>query len=1186
MLQGWMVVLTTLFYIGLLFAIASYGDHRARSRPPEQRHPNLYALSLAVYCTSWTFFGSVGLAKSSGLDFLTIYIGPIIVFTLGFPLLWRIIRLAKNERITSIADFLGARYGKNQQVAAVATIIAVMGTMPYIALQLKAVATSVAILMEHLNIAFPNGKLPVLADIAFFVAIAMAIFAILFGTRHADATEHQGGLILAIATESVIKLFAFLIVGLYVTYWIFDGPVDLFAQAAEAGLSALGPAAGPDAINWIVLITLSSGAAILLPRQFHVAVVENTSERALRRATWLFPLYLVIINLFVLPIALAGQIALGPDVDADSYVLRLPMAAGSEFVTLVAFLGGLSAATAMVIVSSVALAIMISNDLVMPLILRRHADDAVNVRDMGSLLLNVRRVAILVVFTLAYAFYRTAVNNAALAQIGLIAFAAMAQFLPALLGGLIWKRANARGTIAGLVVGFSFWAYTLLLPMFAQSGLIPSGFLAHGPFGITFLKPQALFGTDLPSLLHGVFWSLLFNIVAYTAGSVSRMPELIERLQANVFVPDELRPTPALRLWRTMLTVGDLEDMVARYLGGERTQRSFRAHAQQRDISYDRHMEVDPHFLRFAEQLLASAIGSASSRLLMSLLLKRREPTPKGTMKLLDDASEALQYNRDLLQTALNHVRQGIAVFDTDLRLTLWNKPFRELLKIPAEFGQVGTPLPSILHHVAARGDLGEGSAEQLVNERMDLIVVQQAPYQESMSSSGQTLEIRANSMPDGGIVITFTDVSERVRAERALETANESLERRVKDRTRELMHLNDALRSAKQAAEEANVSKTRFLAAAGHDIMQPMNAARLYTTALVNRLNGMVTRSDDEALSEGAVMAGNIDSSLEAVEDILAALLDIARLDSGAMKAQLSAFPIDELLDRMRIDFDPQAKEKGLELRIVSCGLHVRSDKRLLRRLLQNLISNAIKYTTEGRVLVGCRRLEGAIEVQVHDTGVGIPEERREEIFLEFQRLDEGARIASGLGLGLSIVDRIARVLDHPIRLMSEPGEGSAFAVRLPAFRLLHSARRAETPPSMANQPLSHLTILCIDNEPVILDGMRAMLEGWGCKVLTASNVDEAEELLANAEKQPDGILIDYHLDNMLGTEVCERLRAQYGTDIFASLITADRTTEVRDEAKSKDMAVLNKPVKPAQLRALLNTWNMTVIRRRGQRG
>ncbi len=1174
MLQGWMVVVTTLIYIGLLFVIASYGDHRARVQAPNKRNPNLYALSLAVYCTSWTFFGSVGLAKSSGLDFLTVYVGPIIVFTLGYPLVRRIIRLSKAERITSIADFIGARYGKSQAVAAVATLIAVVGTMPYIALQLKAVATSVATMMAHMHIKFVDGQLPVLADIAFFVAIAMAVFAILFGTRHADATEHQGGLILAIATESIIKLIAFIVVGLFVTFSIFDGPRDLLAQAAEANLSILGPNGGPDAINWMVLILLSAGAALLLPRQFHVAVVENTSEQSLKRATWMFPLYLIGINLFVIPIALAGNIRFGDVIDPDSYVLTLPMAAGADLVTLIAFIGGLSAATAMVIVSSVALAIMISNDIVIPLILRRHADNAIDAPDMGRLLLNVRRLSILLVFTLAYAFYRTAVNNTALAQIGLLAFAAMAQFMPALLGGLIWKRATARGAIAGLSVGFFVWSYTLLLPMFAQSGLLPAGFLADGPFHLDFLSPQSLFGTDMPPLVHGVFWSLLFNVIAYSAGSVSRSPRPIERLQANVFVPDELRSPPALRLWRSTIRVGDLEDMVARYLGAERTERSFRAHAQQRDMVYERDMEVDPHFLRFAEQLLASAIGSASSRLLMSLLLKRRETAPKGTMKLLDDASEALQYNRDLLQTALNHVRQGIAVFDNDLRLTLWNRPFRDLLNIPPEFGQVGTPLLSILHYIAEQGELGDGPRDQLVNQRIDLLAVQLATYQESMKLSGLTLDIRSNAMPEGGIVITFTDVSERVRAEKALERANETLERRVKDRTRELMHVNDALRTAKQEAEEANISKTRFLAAAGHDIMQPLNAARLYTTALVNRLDPDLKKPDE------AQMARHIDSSMEAVEDILGALLDIARLDSGAMKAQLSAFPIDELLDRFRIDFKHQAEEKGLDLRILSCGLHVRSDKHLLRRLLQNLISNAIKYTPEGRVVVGCRRKEGAIEVRVYDTGLGIPEAKQSEIFQEFQRLDEGARVAAGLGLGLSIVDRISRVLEHPIELRSEPNKGSAFFVTIPAFRLLHSARRLEAPKALGNQPLSGLSLLCVDNEPVILEGMRAMLEGWGCHVITAGNLPDAEKLVAQAEHKPDGLLVDYHLDEMLGTELCVKLRWKLGKDLPASLITADRTADVRDEARSKDMQVLNKPVKPAQLRALLNQWHSSVKR------
>ncbi|HEY4746912.1 MAG TPA: PAS-domain containing protein, partial [Steroidobacteraceae bacterium] len=686
MLQGWIVIAIALAYIGLLFVVASYGD-RARLLGREGRSRLLiYPLSLAIYCTSWTFFGSVGLASRTGYDFLAIYVGPVLMIALASPLLVRVVRLAKSQNITSIADFIAARYGKHQGVAALVALIAIVGTVPYIALQLKAVSSSLATMLGPLATG-PGIIQPVFGDIALLVALAMASFAMLFGTRHIDATEHQHGLILAIAAESLIKLVAFLAVGIFVSFVMFDGPAALFAKAIEHPQAGDILARAPNFGTFAVMTLLSLFAILLLPRQFHVAVVENNNEDEIRRAAWLFPLYLVLINLFVVPIAIAGLLTFTPDkVDSDMYVLALPLVAGSDVLAIVAFVGGLSAGTAMVIVESVALAIMVSNDIVMPMVLKRREAYVTGPADIGTLLLAVRRLAIFAILLLAYLYYRLA-GDAQLASIGLLSFAAVAQLAPAFLGGLIWRRATARGAIAGMSAGILAWAYTLLLPSFADAGLVDPGILAHGPFGLAMLRPQSMLGLDLPPLVHGVLWSLSLNIVAYTGFSLARAPAAIERLQADLFVPPDLAPmAPSFLLRRSSVTVAELTTTVARYLGEERTHAALDSFAATRRISLAPEAPADFQLLRHAEHLIASAIGAASSRLVLSLLLRQRTVSTKAALKLLDDANAAIHYNREILQTALGHVRQGIAVFNKDLHLACWNRQFGEILDLPPQF--------------------------------------------------------------------------------------------------------------------------------------------------------------------------------------------------------------------------------------------------------------------------------------------------------------------------------------------------------------------------------------------------------------------------------------------------------------------------------------------------------------------
>jgi len=1163
MLDGWIIVAAAILYLGILFAVAYYGDHLAAKRPSRRDRPTIYALSLAVYCTSWTFFGSIGLSARTGLDFLPVYVGPILVLALGAPLISRIIRIAKSQNITSVADFLAARYGKSASLAAVVTVLIVMGTLPYLSLQLEAVSVSVKTMLGPANPLNADSAPPDHIDIAFIIAVLMAVFAILFGTRHIDATEHQEGLMLAIAMESVVKLFAFIIVGAYITFAMMGGLGPLLDRAAADPQVSELFSRGFNGGTWMTITLLSATCIILLPRQFHVMVVENNTPKEVNRAVWLFPLYLVLINLFVVPVAIAGLLTFGPgNTNADMYLLSLPLSEGAHTISMIAFVGGLSAATAMVIVASVALSIMICNDLIVPLILQRRKVTVFDRKDMGRVLLHIRRGAIFVILLLTYVFYRMIGGSSGLADIGLLSFAAITQLGPAFLGGLMWRGATARGALAGIFAGFVAWSYTLLLPFLAKAGVIGPELIENGPFGISLLRPQMLFNMSFEPLTHGVFWSLIFNIVAYISVSLLRPPEPIERLQATRFI-DERPSAPAhgLRPWRETVNVADLHATVARYLGDARTTRCFEDYARRRGAPLSADTVADIHWVRYSEKLLASAIGAASSRLVFSLALRRHDVGNTSALELLDDASEAIQYNRDLLQQALDQVRQGIAAFDKDMRLICWNRQFREVLGLPPEVGQVGVPLDQIVRVMAQSGDLGPGETESIVADRLKRFVVTMETFQERLHHDQRVIEVRTNAMPQGGIVTSMTDITDRVAAAEALERSKAELEHRVKERTAELTKLNAALSEAKARADEANLDKTRFLAAASHDILQPLNAARLYATSLVER----------DMQGDTGRLAGNIDAALTAVEDILNTLLDISRLDTGALRPEFGAVSVNDLLKQLNLEFAPMAEARGLRLAVMPSSLWVTSDARLLRRILQNLLSNAIKYTDQGRVLVGCRRDGDTVRLEVHDTGPGIPSAQQSLVFKEFQRLDQHAATVQGLGLGLSIVERMARVLSHPIRLKSQPGHGSVFSVTVPLADAEAVRARPAAEPSRQTGGMQGVCVLCIDNETAILEGMEVLLKSWGCDVVTALDANEAAAVLHARGVTPHIVIADYHLNDGSGCEAIASLSRDLNREIAGVIVTADRSPEVQDEVRAAGYRLLRKPVKPAALRTAI---------------
>ncbi|MGH8623132.1 MAG: sodium:solute symporter family protein, partial [Burkholderiales bacterium] len=513
MLTAPVILIASFAYLGLLFAIAYYGDKRADAGRSIIANPYIFALSLAVYCTTWTFYGSVGRAATSGIGFLPIYLGPTLMAALWWYVMLKIIRISKQNRITSIADFIASRYGKSQMLGGLVTIIAVVGIIPYIALQLKAISNTFSIILHVGDTSIPDKQsAPLfLGDNTFYIAMLLAAFTILFGTRHLDATERHEGLVAAIAFESLVKLLAFIAVGLFVTFWLYDGFGDIFSRAAqvpELGALLTFGGAGGSYTTWASLMFLSMAAIMFLPRQWQVTVVENVDERHLTKAIWLFPLYLLAINVFVLPIALGGLMHFpSGTVDADTFVLTLPIAENAPWLALFAFIGGLSAATGMVIVETIALSTMVCNDLVMPVLLRMKGLRLTARRDLSGLLLGIRRGAIVLILVLGYLYFYLAGEAYALVSIGLISFSAVAQFAPAIIGGIFWKGGTRTGAVCGLAAGFLVWLYTLLLPSFAKSGWLPIGFLSQGMFGIDLLKPQQLFGlSGIDDITHCLFW--------------------------------------------------------------------------------------------------------------------------------------------------------------------------------------------------------------------------------------------------------------------------------------------------------------------------------------------------------------------------------------------------------------------------------------------------------------------------------------------------------------------------------------------------------------------------------------------------------------------------------------------------------------------------------------------------------
>jgi len=705
MLHGPVIIFAAFAYLGLLFAIAYYADQRADAGRPIIASPYIYSLSLAVYATAWTFYGSVGRAASDGVGFLPIYIGPTLMIALWWIVMRKILRISKMNRITSLADFIASRYGKSALLGGLVTVIAVIGILPYISLQLKAVSNSFTILVQYPEIVMPTsvGAAPAREDTALWVAMILAAFTIAFGTRHLDAAEHHQGMVAAIAFESLVKLLAFLAVGIFVTFGIYNGFGDLFARAAavpklRAMMTPLEGIAGGYS-SWAWLTILSMMAIMFLPRQFQVTVIENVEEKHLNKAIWLFPAYMLAINIFVLPIAFGGLLRF-PDgtVDADTFVLTLPMAEKNELLALLVFIGGLSAATGMVIVETIALSTMVCNDLVMPVLLRLRSLRLNERHDVTGLLLGIRRGAIVLILFLGYLYFMLAGEAYALVSIGLISFAAVAQFAPAILGGIFWKGGTRLGALCGLTAGFVVWLYTLLLPALARSGWLPIGLLEQGPFGIELLRPLQLFGlSSLDQITHAMIWSMIANIGAYVGVSLSVAQNADEHRQASLFV-DVFKQSGeggGARFWRGTASVPELYNLLARFLGAGNAAAAFRDYAGERGLRWpDAKLEADAELVHYVEVQLAGAIGAASARVMVASVVTEEALTIDEVREILDEASQVVVYSHRLEQKSRELEAATAELREANERLT-------ELDRLKDDFvstvtHELRTPLTSI----------------------------------------------------------------------------------------------------------------------------------------------------------------------------------------------------------------------------------------------------------------------------------------------------------------------------------------------------------------------------------------------------------------------------------------------------------------------------------------------------------
>jgi Na+/proline symporter/signal transduction histidine kinase/CheY-like chemotaxis protein len=1157
------LLLIVTLYGALLFAIAWLTERYGHKINKSWWRPLVYTLSIGVYCSSWTFLGAVGQAANSGWHFLPIYLGPILLFVFGWSFLRRLITVSGRNKVTSIADFIGSRYGKYQPLAAAVTLVLVIGTLPYIALQLRAVDIVWSTTDWGNDSVLSND-----VSSSLVTAMIMAWFAIMFGTRVIDGPNKLRGLMTVIATESIIKLVAFIFVALFAWGLLSDANIPLSVGLPQFTVQQI------FSPGFLTEMLLAATAIVCLPRQFHVMAVEYQDESDLRYTRWLLPLYLALFALFVIPLAQAGSVFLSDmGVLSDSYVLMLPSWNGQPVILGFAFIGALSAATGMVVVATVALSIMISNELIVPLWLRFSSYQKERSSDLADSLRMIRRISIVTILVMAWWLERIMLNIENLAGIGLISFAACAQLLPAILAALYWPKAHGKGVMVGLIAGMFMWFYCLLLPL-----LLPaeSALMNQGLFQLAWLKPYDLFYSGHWDILsHGVFWSLSVNVLVFV--SISKLSALtsLDVRQANAFIQSNdsqyehdtpFDPSPS------GIEVRQLQALAQPMFGDTRSLNIWHEFEQQLGHRLLPNDQAPRFVVTAIESGLAAIIGAVSARKAIQLLIGKQPLFLQDFVSLVSGSSRQIQFSQTLLQTTLDTIPQGVSVVDKDLKLVVWNQQYQQMFNYPKRLLYIGCDISKIYYYNAVRGYLGNDndSVDAIVAKRMQQLATGHTYRLERRLPNNTVIEIRGTPLDNGGYVTTYTDVSDYDNVLTELEISKQQLEKRVQSRTAELQQVNNSLlrenelRSRVESElKTVNASKSHFMAAASHDLLQPVNAARLFTSSLLQ-----LTKENENTKLKQTVE--QLDDALLQSEHLINSLRDISRLRSGKETPKREDFSLHTLLKSLAAEAGIIAEDRNLDFHWVDCKLWLFTDRHLLRRILQNFLSNALRYTQAGKVLLGCRRVTGGVLIEVWDTGPGISAENQLRIFEEFERLPGSSM--QGLGLGLSIAQNISQLLGHKISLDSRLADsdkrgGSVFRVTVP----LGEKKKIEHKQRFNDPNLAHVKVLCVDNEPSILAGMQSLLEQWGCQVTTARDLGQAMSLWRE-EYPPQLVLADFHLDNETGLDILEALQYHWQQPLAAVIISADNSDEVRDEVVAAGYLYLPKPIIANSLRITMN--------------
>ncbi|MDM7964771.1 hybrid sensor histidine kinase/response regulator, partial [Blastomonas fulva] len=1040
-----------------------------------------------------------------GWQYLPIYLAPICLLLFAPRFLRRLAQAVAEEQATTVSDFIAARFGHDGGVARLVTLIALVGTIPYVALQFRSIGGALT---------FASGQS--ISDATMIGAAALlALFAILFGARRYELAGRSEGLVYAIGLESVIKIVALTAVAGVAVMLL----INADAASVDSGMALLAANFRPErlSVDFGVIFLISIMAIIALPRQFYMGLVEAQEPGSLDRARFGLAAYLAVMALMALPIALAGASLMQPGEGSDLYVLQVPALGDNGAVLVLALIGGISAAASMVIVDSTALATMVSNDLIFPALLRSRQSDAAE-GALGKRMLQVRRLSILgiVVAALAWALLIPAENT--LASIGLVAFAAMAQFTPHL---ILATQASGRDALAARVslsVGFALWLYTLALPP-----ILPD-VVAQVLRGSLF-DPLRLFGIGNASpLVHGVAWSLGCNLLAYSVVAARKV---------------QTPPLPwTLRGQQKISDLDDLARLTASFIGQERARAEFPDAAPG--------VPVTRAAAQRARDLIARVVGASSARALVASALAGSQMSLADVTRLLGERGQSLRFSRELLAATFEHVDAGISVVDSEMNLVAWNSQYLDIFGYPPGLVRVGTPIADLIRYNARLGDFGSEDIEHHVRKRLNHMRRGQPHSFERQRKDGRVIKTVGGPMPGGGYVTSFTDISDEALVRDELERTLAQLEQRVAERTGELSAANRQL-------AEATRDKTRFLAAASHDLLQPLHAARLFTAALAR-----------DAAPNTQMLASRVDSAISAADGLIRALLDISRLDAGGVEPSPEPVALAPFLTDLAQSFMPMAESKGLALRIGALPGDVHTDPGLLRSVLQNFLSNALRYTQDGGVLIGSRRRGNRVRIDVYDTGVGIAPEQIQSIFTEFTRLGEVE--ADGLGLGLALAERIARLLGGEISVRSVPGRGSRFSLSLP----LSAPQMAAPVPARAvptPSPTRALDVLVIDNDALIVEAMLSLLTSLGHRATGAADPVQA----LSAAGPFDAALVDFHLGTATdGLALIAALRLQH-PELPAALVTAQGSPDLVRRAGALGVPVIAKPAAAADITGFL---------------